>query len=563
MKIQEAELERRKEIHEYLTTTHMFCLFVMMFALVLSKNLFNLKSPNAISFRFLLFFFIALLGFAFINKYNNQNASLSVDARITWVDLLYITFPLAIATLTLFMVGKNNNSIEVIMLLPVIIAASVMGKKTGIIMAVICTGIIYLENFILGTSFEVFVILQQNLIIISVMFIVAWFSGAQTDLDTQYRRELTKLASTDFLTGLYNFGYFQEKIGEYFQNASDQHPLALIILDVDYFKHYNDIHGHQAGDLLLSVIGDVLTEKVGHPGFVARYGGDEFVVVLPDVASADAKRIAEEISEMIKSQKFQGEEYQPEGKITISCGIAVCPTHALNPKDLIKHADQALYRAKSLDRNKVEMYFSVFDELDVEGDEKELLNSIRTLVSVINAKDRYTYGHSERVTDYAIKLGNKLYLPQEQIHLLGYAAFLHDIGKIEIDRDLLNKVGPLNKEEWETLKCHSQWGSDIVKAVKKLHLIVPIILYHHENYDGTGYPTGLAGKETPILARIIRIVDSYDAMISRRPYKNQLALSTVLEELRSCAGTKCDPELVDLFCEIILAENTSYELERK
>jgi response regulator RpfG family c-di-GMP phosphodiesterase len=196
---------------------------------------------------------------------------------------------------------------------------------------------------------------------------------------------LTKLASTDFLTGLYNFGYFQEKIGEYFQNASDQHPLALIILDVDYFKHYNDIHGHQAGDLLLSVIGDVLTEK----------------------------------------------------------------------------------------------------------------------------------------------------------------------------------VGPLNKEEWETLKCHSQWGSDIVKAVKKLYPIVPIILYHHENYDGTGYPTGLVGKETPILARIIRIVDSYDAMISRRPYKNQLALSTVLEELRSCAGTKFDPDLVNLFCEIILVENTSYESERK
>lgn len=298
-------------------------------------------------------------------------------------------------------------------------------------MAMVGTAIIYIHEIIHVTSSEVFVILEANLILISVMFIVAWFSGAQTDLDTQYRRDLTKLASTDFLTGLYNFGYFQEKIGEYLQNASEQHPLALIILDIDYFKHYNDIHGHQAGDLLISMIGDVLTEKVDHPGFVARYGGDEFVVVLPDADSEGAKRIAEEIREMIKRQNFQGEEYQPEGKITISCGIAVCPTHALNPKDLIKHADQALYRAKSLDRNKVEMYFSVFDELDVEGDEKELLNSIRTLVSVINAKDRYTYGHSERVTDYAIKLGNKLDLPQEQIHLLGYAAFLHDIGKIE------------------------------------------------------------------------------------------------------------------------------------
>src|SRR5665647_2626911 len=212
--------------------------------------------------------------------YNTKNASLSVDARITWIDLLYITFPLVVATFALFLFGKSNNTIEAIMLLPVIIAASISGKRTGIIMAVICTAIIYLENFIMGTSFEVFVILQQNLIIISVMFIIAWFSGAQTDLDTHYRRDLTKLASTDFLTGLYNFGYFQEKIGEYFQNASDQHPLALIILDVDYFKHYNDIHGHQAGDLLLSVIGDVLTEKVGRPGFVARYGGDEFVVVL-------------------------------------------------------------------------------------------------------------------------------------------------------------------------------------------------------------------------------------------------------------------------------------------
>jgi hypothetical protein len=110
-------------------------------------------------------------------------------------------------------------------------------------------------------------------------------------------------------------------------------------------------------------------------------------------------------------------KYQPEGKITISCGIAVCPTHALNAKDLIKHADQALYRAKSLDRNKVEMYFSIFDRLDVEGDEKELLNSIRTLVSVINAKDSYIYGHSERVTDHAISWLISLFYPRSRFYV--------------------------------------------------------------------------------------------------------------------------------------------------
>jgi HD-GYP domain-containing protein (c-di-GMP phosphodiesterase class II) len=311
------------------------------------------------------------------------------------------------------------------------------------------------------------------------------------------------------------------------------------------------------------VIGDVLNEKISSSGFVARYGGDEFVVVLPDADSESAKKTAEEISEIINLKNFQGEEYQPEGKITFSCGIAVCPTHALNVKDLIKHADQALYRAKSLDRNKVELYFSVFDKLDVEGDEKELLNSIRTLVSVINAKDRYTYGHSERVTDQAIKLANKIDLPQEQIYLLGYAAFLHDIGKIEIDRDLLNKVGSLNNEEWDTLKCHSRWGCDIVKAVPKLHPIVPIILHHHENYDGTGYPVGLLGKEIPILARIIRIVDSYDAMVSHRPYKKHLTIATALEELRSGAGKQFDPDLVEHFCEIIQVESISDKLQRK
>ena len=554
MKIQETEFERRKEIHEYLTTTHMFCLFVMMFALVLSKKMFSLANYNTTGIRFLAFFALALLGFAVITSYNTKNASLSIESKFTWVDLLYISFPLVVAVFTLFAVGTMSNNPEAILLLPVIITASLLGQKAGLIMAAVGTFIIYTENVYLGTTTEVFIIMEANLIIISVMFIVAWFTGAQTDLDTQYRLQLTKLASTDFLTGLYNFGYFQENIHEYLRNASEKNPLALIIMDIDYFKHYNDIHGHQAGDSLLTVLGDILTEKMNSSGFAARYGGDEFVIVMPNTDINKAVQLAEQISEMIRTRKFPGEEHQPEGKITISCGIAVCPAHASTPRDLIKHADQALYRAKSLEKNKVEMYFSVFDSLDLEGDEQELLNSIRTLVSVINAKDRYTYGHSERVTDHSLKIARKLNLPQDEIHTLGYAAFLHDIGKIELDRELLNKVGPLGAEEWELLKQHSQWGSDIVKAVKKLHPVVPVILHHHENYDGTGYPAGIKGTDIPVLARIIRVADSYDAMISNRPYKKHLSISAALEELKSHAGTQFDPEMVKHFIEILKGE---------
>lgn len=560
MRIRDIELNRRKEIHEYLTMTHMLSFFIMMWALVLNTRLFSMETYTSTIFRFVLFCTLALLAFILITRYNEKVASQKSITKFTWVDILYVAFHLVVATLTVCLVEKNATYIDIILLLPVIITASLMGIKAGMVMAVLCTGIIYTKNMILGPLVGIFEITEGNLITISVMFIMAWFSGAQANLETRYRKQLTRLASTDVLTGLFNYGFFQEKLNEYVQEASDEKPLALIIMDIDYFKHYNDIYGHQAGDELLAAIADILTTMIGERGFVSRYGGDEYVIVLHDTDSEKAMQVAEEVSESVRSHYYPGAEHQPEGRLTVSCGVAAYPTHARTTKDLFKHADQALYRAKSLNKNKVELYFSVFDNLDLQGDVKELLNSIRTLISVIDAKDRYTYGHSERVTSHAIALARKIGLPQEQVNILGYAAFLHDIGKIEIDREVLNKTDILDEAEWEELKQHPQWGSDIVTAVDQLQPIVPIIRHHHENYDGTGYPDGLKGIDIPFLARIIRVVDSYDAMISHRPYKKPLSIQAAIEELQANAGIQFDPDLVPPFIEIIYEEIESNKL---
>jgi len=540
----------------------MFIFFIMMWALVLNTHLFSMENYTSTIIRFVIVFTLALLAFILINRYNEKIASQKSITRFTWVDILYVSFHLLVATITMLLVDGDTAYIEVILLLPVITTASLMGIKAGLVMASICTAIIYAKNMILGPLVGVVEITEGNLITISVMFIMAWFSGAQTNLETQNRRLLTRLASTDFLTGLYNYGYFQDKLNEHIQEASDMNPLALIIIDIDYFKHYNEIYGHQSGDEVLTTVADVLTTKIGQRGIVSRYGSDEYIIGMPNTDSEQAVRVAQEISEAIGNHHFPGAEHQPEGRLTISCGVAVYPTHARNTKDLFRHADQALFRAKSLNKNKVELYFSVFDNLDLPGDEKELLNSIRTLISVINAKDRYTYGHSERVTFHATALARRIGLSQEEINMLGYAAFLHDIGKIEIDREVLNKPDILNEKEWEELKQHPQWGSDIVAAVTQLHPIIPVIRHHHENYDGTGYPDGLKGTDIPLLARIIRIADSFDAMISLRPYKKPLSIPQAIRELTVNAGKQFDPELVPPFLEIIQEEIMSKKTMR-
>ncbi|MHB9093925.1 MAG: diguanylate cyclase [Eubacteriales bacterium] len=378
----------------------------------------------------------------------------------------------------------------------------------------------------------------------------------------QIAKPTDSLSIVDSLTNLYNHKFFHERLEEevrrsYLLNSK----VSLIMLDIDYFKNYNDILGYPTGDRLLSEFANLLRNLIRNKDVIARYGGEEFAVILVEADTKLALEVAERIRNSIENYPFEGREVQPKGKISVSIGVATYPNNAGSKEELLKVAEEALYRAKHTARSKVALYFSIFDDLKSELNQAELslLNTIKTLITVINANDKYTFGHSERVVKYSAALGEQLGLSEEQIKYIKYGAFLHDIGKIEIDRDILNKTDPLTHDEWSTLKCHPQWGADIVKPVSALKQILPQILYHHERFDGFGYPHGLKGTEIPLNARILTIADSFDAMTSARPYQKTRSLNDAVNELQRCAGTHFDPQLVEAFLKAL--KNIPFENE--
>ncbi len=365
------------------------------------------------------------------------------------------------------------------------------------------------------------------------------------------------LASVDGLTGLYNHRLFQQRLGEELLKAERLNiPCSLIIIDIDYFKQYNDTNGHPAGDQVLQQMSQILNRNIRGVDLAARYGGEEFAVILYNTGPEGALIVGERIRMDVETYPFKGREEQPTGKVTVSMGVATYPENAMKKDELIKLADDALYKAKYTSRNMVVLYYSVLDELKsgLDSSERDLLNTIKTLISVINSKDRYTFGHSERVVQYSMKIAEALGLSDEVKKTIKVGAYLHDIGKIEIDRELLNKEGILDVEQHEVLKQHSSWGAQIVSSVKSLSHVVPVILHHHEKYNGEGYPLGLKGDEIPLEARILKVADSFDAMTTSRPYQPIKSFVDARAELIKCANQDFDPVLVEIFLEILESE---------
>ncbi len=380
----------------------------------------------------------------------------------------------------------------------------------------------------------------------------------------EWNKESSSLSVLDNLTRLYNHKFFHEKLAEDITKAGLQNgKLALLMLDIDYFKHYNDMLGYPTGDKLLCEFSYILRQNIRGKDIIARYGGEEFTIILRDADSKLAMDIAERIRSAIETYPFEGREVQPKGKLTVSIGVSCYPGNATSKEELVKFAEEALLKSKHTSKNKVALYFSVFDDLKSELNQSDLnlLNTIKTLITVINAKDKYTFGHSERVVKYSAELAKYLGMSDQQIKYIKYGAYLHDIGKIEISRDTLNKIGPLTCDEWDVLRCHPQWGTEIVKPVSALKQILPQILHHHERYDGKGYPYNLKSIDIPLNARLLTITDSFDAMTTNRPYQKAKSIDEAVRELKQCAGLQFDPEMVDAFTMAI--KNISFDAEEK
>ncbi len=348
-------------------------------------------------------------------------------------------------------------------------------------------------------------------------------------------------ATTDSLTGLKNHRAFQDELVEAVDEAAGGgEPVALCLIDIDRFKQVNDRCGHPAGDIALKALAALLSSEVAG---AYRLGGDEFALVLRCSAVE-----AESVVGRIKEAYAAGVEGVSE-PCTISGGIAVFPGHADDVAGLKAHADLALYLSKRTGKNRVNVYHLESDGGIPLPDLGHLfardvrLRLAEKLIGVVDARDSYVGEHSTAVAELVTAIGTNLGVDEGDLRHLYVAALLHDLGKIGIPDEVLRKPGLLSASEQALMRTHPQIGFDLLDGLD-LSPVDTWILHHHEHFDGSGYPFGLAGEDIPLGSRIILVADAFNAMTTRRSYRRPMSPAGALAELRKHAGTQFDPAAV-------------------
>ncbi len=555
--MQEWQQERKEKLADLTLGTHIFAYLIAVVIFVSKEpvQIYNLYS-STIKFIGVL---LPAAGFILLDAYFLHRRDRQ-RAVLIWNVVKHLAL-LVLITLVFLRNGRDMTA-SGLYLLPVVLSCLTLGRGWGLAFAAAATGCLVVLTGIFPSTAPGHGI-DLSLVFGGLFFLAAWFLGGIIEIEKKTTEGLSRMAHEDSLTGLANHRSFQENLKREVETAlTTRQTLSLILADIDFFKRYNNTFGHKQGDEVLREMGDLLQEHLPAGAFLARYGGEEFAVILPAVPLKEADQIARRLHQAVAGYAFPGETEQPFEKLTISVGVATLPDHARNLQELLEAADEALYSSKWTGRNKVRCYLAVLERLSRSAKKNDLgmIQSLRTLMTIINARDRYTYGHSERVAHYAGKVGEKMGVSLEELRQLEYGAFLHDVGKLEILRETLNKKEPLSQAEWDLVHQHPLWGAEILKPIKTLQPIIPMVIHHHENFDGSGYPDGLQGEEIPFFARILRVVDSFDAMTTNRPYRRALSVKEALKELDHCRGRQYDPRVVDAFREVLTASGKTASL---
>jgi diguanylate cyclase (GGDEF)-like protein len=376
-----------------------------------------------------------------------------------------------------------------------------------------------------------------------------------------------RLATVDPLTGVATRQAILDCVDEEMARAARyRHPMSVILLDLDHFKRLNDSHGHAAGDRVLRHVGAQLAASVRATDIAGRYGGEEFLVVLPETDADAAASVAEKLRRIIARTpvRLEGGE---DVAVTLSAGVAGGRGEVLRPDVLVRDADAALYSAKALGRDQVYVFRETGDEGTIrrapiaaeartratDVGREAMAAAQQSLLAALSGRSGWTGKPSTLIAEASMAVARAIDLPAGELDRIRTASLLHDLGKLAIPEEILAKPGDLAASEWRVVTEHPKIGQVVLEQAGALRDAATIVLHHHEWYDGRGYPHGLAGAEIPVGARIVSIVDAYEAMIAGRPYRDAIPHEAAIAELRRQAGVQFDPELVEVFAEVFAA----------
>lgn len=369
-------------------------------------------------------------------------------------------------------------------------------------------------------------------------------------------------AYTDALTGLWNRRYFTEEAKKQFEQ-SRMHAFSIALFSLDDFNLYKELYGSYRAEDILKDLAGILLAAIGKQGCVARYNEKEFIVSLPFMETEAAGRIVEMVRSLFKNHLELNRELGYR-HLTFSVGICTYPQASSNLEETMNYAGVAVYAAKKNGKNRTQVYSAVSAPTTASPEAikfgEQCERTIYALTAAIDAKDHYTFQHSQNVSVYGAKLAEHIGLDPEHVEIIRQAGLLHDVGKIGIPESILGKQGKLTEQELAIMREHPESSVAMIKYLPSLDYVVPAAFSHHERWDGKGYPRGIAGEDIPVAARVLCIADSFDAMTTERSYKKAMSVKDALDEIRRNLGVQFDPKIGQAFVQ--LAESGDLTLNK-